>query len=173
MTGQGPGSPQSETDRGRPSAIRRVLDALPHAFGRGRQPPETMGDRPISSFEEAERAAFRSSTAATPGAFAGSAVATGSVNDRPPTLMGDPLARFPAKPEAIRATVARSESIPAASPPSAEPIPDPTPADNAGTRTRRQPGETAPESLLRAPSGAVSVADDFFDGLVRRVEGDR
>lgn len=37
---------------------------------------------------------------------------------------------------------------------------------------RPQIGETAPESL-RTPASVTSVADDFFDGLIRRVEGDR
>jgi hypothetical protein len=34
-------------------------------------------------------------------------------------------------------------------------------------------GETAPGFLLETPTGVVKVADDFFDGLVRRVERDR
>jgi hypothetical protein len=38
---------------------------------------------------------------------------------------------------------------------------------------RRQPGETAPGSLLRTPSNVTLVADEFFDSLIRRVESDR
>ena len=38
---------------------------------------------------------------------------------------------------------------------------------------RHQPGDTAPDSLLQAPTSVVAVADDFFDGLVRQIEGDR
>jgi hypothetical protein len=38
---------------------------------------------------------------------------------------------------------------------------------------RRQPGETAPDFLLRTPTNVAPVADDFFDGIIRRVEGDR
>ena len=37
---------------------------------------------------------------------------------------------------------------------------------------RPQLGETAPGSP-RTPASVTSVADDFFDGLIRRVEGDR
>lgn len=53
-----------------------------------------------------------------------------------------------------------------------------TPAGLAATvhseRHHRQPaGDTAPDFLLRTPSGVLPVADDFFDGLIRRVEGDR
>lgn len=39
-------------------------------------------------------------------------------------------------------------------------------------RRRPQLGDTVPESL-RTPASVTSVADDFFDGLIRRVEGDR
>ena len=36
-----------------------------------------------------------------------------------------------------------------------------------------QAGDTAPDFLLQAPPGVRPVADDFFHGLIRRVEGDR
>jgi len=52
--------------------------------------------------------------------------------------------------------------------PAAEP-PDGSPA----LSSRRQPGDTAPDFLLRTPPSVAPVADDFFDGLIRRVEGDR
>jgi hypothetical protein len=38
---------------------------------------------------------------------------------------------------------------------------------------RRQPGDTAPDFLLRAPTSVSPKADDFFDGLVQQVERDR
>jgi hypothetical protein len=41
------------------------------------------------------------------------------------------------------------------------------------TRPPRQAGDTAPDFLLRRSEGVAAVADDFFDSLVRRVEGDR
>ncbi len=37
----------------------------------------------------------------------------------------------------------------------------------------RQPGNTAPDFLLETPTSATLASDDFFDGLVRRVESDR
>lgn len=40
-------------------------------------------------------------------------------------------------------------------------------------RARNQAGASAPDHLLRKAANATRVADDFFDGLVRRVEGDR
>jgi hypothetical protein len=40
-------------------------------------------------------------------------------------------------------------------------------------RRRLRPGETAPDSLLEAPASVRLAADDFFDGLIRQLEGDR
>jgi hypothetical protein len=39
--------------------------------------------------------------------------------------------------------------------------------------TRRKASDTAPDFLLRTPASVAPVVDDFFDGLIRRVEGDR
>lgn len=36
-----------------------------------------------------------------------------------------------------------------------------------------QPRETAPDSPIRTPSSVTAVADEFFEGLIRRVESDR
>jgi hypothetical protein len=38
---------------------------------------------------------------------------------------------------------------------------------------REQLGYTSPDPLLRTRPGVDSVADDFFDSLIRRIEGDR
>jgi hypothetical protein len=38
---------------------------------------------------------------------------------------------------------------------------------------RGRPTHTSPDSMLRTPSGVDSIADDFFDSLIRRVEDDR
>jgi hypothetical protein len=66
--------------------------------------------------------------------------------------------------------------------PSPQNPPDDRPTGPAGTPSeptvaapyRRQPGDTtAPGSLLRTPSNVTLVADEFFDSLIRRAEGDR
>ena len=44
--------------------------------------------------------------------------------------------------------------------------------DGASARWRR-PGVTAPEEMLQPSASVAPAADDFFDGLVRRVEGNR
>ena len=181
----GSGSPAPEADAGRPSRIRRILGALRHPFRRGPRLPETMAHHEPVSFETAERDAFRASTSApTPEPSALLTVAARRATaDRSPVIPADPIARTPAsppagqsvaaKPEAIRATVARTEGTRDATPSSTEVIPSSIAPEVTSTPHRRQAGETAPESLLRAPAGAASIADDFFDALVRRVEGDR
>jgi len=47
------------------------------------------------------------------------------------------------------------------------------PEESPAPPRRRQPGDTAPGFLLRTPTSVTRVADDFFDDLIRRVEGDR
>jgi hypothetical protein len=191
----GSDSPSPEGHGERPGPLRRILRTLRHPFGGG-SALETPAHPDITSFEEAERAAFLASTMGPPaGEPAGSAPATEPAADRspvgtiarasggagrPPEAPSHPDPAVPSAglaaaptPEAIRATVARAQAVGTDMPSSAEPIPSSTAPDLRGSRTRRQPGETAPESLLRAPAAAATVADDFFDGLVRRVEGDR
>jgi len=169
-----------------------------HPFGGGSTSLKTPAHPDISSFEDAERAAYQASTMAPPaGVPAGLAPAPEPPADRSPLEVG-PIARSGARtdrlpagtgrpdpavrpaasaaapqPEVVGATVAHDEDVGAGKPSSTEPNPKSTAADVPGAHTRRQPGETAPESLLRAPAAAASVVDDFFDGLVRRVEGDR
>jgi hypothetical protein len=61
---------------------------------------------------------------------------------------------------------------------SAAPAPEPSMAsptaeDDPGAELHREPGDTAPDFLLRPPASVTPVADDFFNGLIRRVERDR
>ena len=52
-------------------------------------------------------------------------------------------------------------------------VPTPDPASAAAPRLPRAPGDTAPDFMLRAPAIVTPVADDFFDGLIRQVDGER
>jgi hypothetical protein len=52
-------------------------------------------------------------------------------------------------------------------------LPGQAPEPASAAPQRRQPGDTAPGSLLRTPSSVAPVADEFFDSLIRRVESDR
>jgi hypothetical protein len=42
-----------------------------------------------------------------------------------------------------------------------------------GRQRRRQSGSSSPAHLLQTPANVAPVVDDFLDGLIRRVEGDR
>lgn len=99
----------------------------------------------------------------------------------PPTArsVGAPTSATPTAP----APVATPAAVPArvsawATPPiqpaeqSAAPVGE-APEESPAPPRRRQPGKTAPDFLLRAPTSVTRVADDFFDGLIRRDEGDR
>jgi hypothetical protein len=46
-------------------------------------------------------------------------------------------------------------------------------ASAAAPRPPRAPGDTAPDFMLRAPASVTTMADDFFDGLIRPVDGER
>ena len=157
----------------------RLITTLRDTFGRGERYPGKATPA-FSSFEEAERAAYRASTTA-PGAAA-PAPRTPPAQDIPigmdhPEGWRGAIARPAGQtattgPETISAAEARLDEIhPAAS--SAESIPSTTGVEAPGVRTRRRPSDTAPELLLRTPPGAAAVAADFFDALIRRVEGDR
>jgi hypothetical protein len=61
---------------------------------------------------------------------------------------------------------------PAAALPAAEQAAEPAVAEPRTRRRRRRAGETAPDDLLHPPTSVESAANDFFDGLVRRVNGD-
>ena len=49
----------------------------------------------------------------------------------------------------------------------------PNTASAAAPRSPRAPGDTAPDFMLRAPASVIPMADDFFDGLIRQVDGER
>jgi hypothetical protein len=118
-----------------------------------------------AAFEKAAREAFRASM--TPEARKPSRPETHKPfapvpsSESPGTVSGAvrPAGTVVAPTAPPAATVIESvQEAPAAGPPGREP--------------RRHAGDTAPDFLLRTPR-TTPVADDFFDGLIRRVEGDR
>lgn len=73
----------------------------------------------------------------------------------------------------VSARAVRSSSAPTrVFTPAPEPAPEPASVEPPELQHRTEAGATAPDHLLRAPTSVASVADDFFDGLIRRVEGD-
>ncbi len=123
-----------------------------------------------AAYDEAAREAFRVGTTreaprpVAPAPTAESPVST-SVAAPPTASVSAPTASV-AAPRVAWVPAPRAS----AAAPEAEPAREPAAAKEPA---RRQAGETAPGSLLRTPPSVTSVADDFFDGLIRRVEGDR
>ena len=87
-----------------------------------------------------------------------------------PLPPADPPAPSPAA--AHERSTASATTVPAVTATSA-PAPRPEATTRPAKRRRSQPGETAPEFLLRTPTSVAPVADDFFEDLARRVEADR
>jgi hypothetical protein len=108
-----------------------------------------------AAFQEAARESFRTGT--TLGAR--KRLATVPLTESPASLSG-----------AVRPTVSVSAPTAPAVAPAAGPEREPAVIEGPA---RRQAGDTAPGFLLRTPTSVTPVADDFFDGLVRSVEGDR
>ena len=138
------------------AAVRgRLAQLLPRRGARS-------GARQAAEFDVAARNAYESALKLEAGAPLSpeppAAGSSGASTTEPPTV----AAPGPTTPDAAEPTAA-AEPRPPAEPPE-EPL---APA------RRRQPGEAALDFLLRTPTNVAPVADDFFDGLVRRVEGDR
>jgi hypothetical protein len=57
--------------------------------------------------------------------------------------------------------------------PEVGPFARPVTIEQPSHRPRRETGDTAPDHLLLPPTTVDSTADDFFGGLIRRIEGDR
>jgi hypothetical protein len=123
---------------------------------------------------------------ATPAAVPAPAAGPFSLPTTPAATATTAPASEPTTPDAASATAPEPEAAARASawttPPrlpaeqSATPggeRPAQSPEESPAPPHRRQPGETAPDFLLRTPPNVAPVADDFFDGIIRRVEGDR
>lgn len=150
--------------RSRASALERLAGLMPGVAAR-------IDPAEAAAYEEAAREAFRAATTLetakplAPASTAGSPASTsGAVR---------PVAPVSARttPTATPATEPAQEPAPAT--PAAEPAPEPVTAERPARRSRRQAGEIALDHLLRPPESVDSAANDFFDGLVRRVQGDR
>jgi hypothetical protein len=129
------------------------------------------GSTEAADFEASERAAYRSALEFWGG----------------PPLVPAPLKRSPRTPDPrpSRAPTTEPEDVTDAAPderrsawatppgPETEETVRPPEAGSPAARRRPLPGETAPDSLLEAPASVSLAADDFFDRLIRRVEGDR
>jgi hypothetical protein len=117
----------------------------------------SIGRRDAGAFHEAVRAAYKADTPID----APRPIGPAETAESPPSgLRPAP----PIRPDVVpdhRTTIRPVEpALPAAV---AEPDPERRPVVDP----------TAPESTLRTPISVTSVAEDFFESLIRRVEGDR
>ncbi len=156
------------------AGLRRLVRLIPGVGAR-------IERAEAAAYEEAARQAFRAGTSidaprpvAPPTAVVPqSELVThplGSLAARPADLKSEPPKWEPGVTGAVAAVSADVGQTPA---PKARPADEPAVAERSARRNRRRAGETAPDHLLRSPTGGTPVVDDFFDGLIRRVMGDR
>jgi hypothetical protein len=126
-------------------------------------------DRDAAAYEEAAREAFKAGTPTDVPSSAPSVDVAGSRDARTPGRLAEAARRE-------EATTAKRPGSLGSDPTEEAPGLAVTPADEPSMQDRR-PDLKAPEAagpatdLLRAPTSVTPVADDFFDGLIRRVEG--
>ena len=125
--------------------------------------PGRFGQAEAVAYEEAARAAFRAGTPLDSpdviprGSSEPVARPTGVLTE--PGVADSTGAASTPPTDALESEVAWAERLAA--------------EDRLPGRNRRRADSSAPDYLLRTPTSVTPVADDFFDGLIRRVEGDR
>ena len=150
--------PEPNEPTGLRATGRRLLARLVPRFGEG------IGAAEAAEFDAAARHAYQAALSL----------------DMSSLAPASPLSRPADPPGPVPEPAAATDASTWATLPSPQTPPDDRPTGPAGapsapvsaTPYARQPGETAPGSLLRAPSNVTLVADEFFDSLIRRVESD-
>ena len=140
--------------RPRATALHRLARLIPGVASR-------IDRAEATEYEEATRKAFRAGTSLqSPKLFA------------PPRVVESPgLKLGAARPGAFISAPPAPPAPPAT--PAIEPARQPADVEPPARGHGGQAGETAPDFLLRTPKSVIPIADDFFDGLIRRIEGDR
>ena len=162
------------------AAARGVLARL--VPGRGARTAASQAAEFDAAARNAYQSALKLETAAPLAPAQPAAHSAGAPTSAPPAAPA-PVAIPTSAPPAAPAPVATPAAVPArasawATPPiqpaeqSAAPVGG-APEESPAPSRRRQPGDTAPDFPLRTPTSVTRVADDFFDGIIRRVEGDR
>jgi hypothetical protein len=155
-------SPDSRQSTGWRGAARRLIARLKPGGGTG------IGVTEAAEFDAAARQAFQAALKLD--ARSNLDAPTPRVPASPPSHVieaGGP-APAPAAVVDTKALATANQSLENLAAPTVE-----SPEKAVVAPRREQPGDRAPDSLLRAPSSVTSVADDFFDSLPRRVESDR
>ena len=161
---------------GRPAAAVRLRRAFSLRFLVGHI--ERMAARVDSAetvaYQKAAREAFRAGTLLN----APKHVAPTSSAEFPASPAGRPLGLVAGRVSVQAEPIAKGPGAVMTRPMDETLESEATPADQPSNKDRlhdlnlRQVGVSAPD-LLRTPRSVTPVADDFFDGLIRRVEGDR
>jgi hypothetical protein len=150
--------PAPDSPSGLRSAGRRLLARLVPRFGEG------IGATEAAEFDAAARQAYQAALKLDMGSRAPAAPLSRPTDA--PGPVPEPLATA----EAEAPVWATRPSLPKVR---LVDLPGRAPEPEGAAPHRRQPGDTAPGSLLRTPSNVTPVADEFFDSLIRRVESDR
>ena len=135
--------------------------------------PGRIDPEDAAAYDEAAREAFRAGTtlgALRPFAADASPEPSSSTSG---AARPDPWVSAPTASPAAAGVARVSAPTPPAPASAGELARERAAAGRPARRPRHQAGETAPESLLRTPTSVVPIADDFFDSILRRVEGDR
>jgi hypothetical protein len=98
------------------------------------------------------------------------AAAPGSPSTHSPRSLAAPATALAERGAAIAATSGSPSSDQTLEP--AAPAEGATAEAQAAGQARDKPAPAAESDLLRAPTNVAHIADDFFAGLIRRVEGD-
>jgi hypothetical protein len=150
--------PAPDEPSGLREAGRRLLGRLVPRFGEG------IGATEAAEFDAAARQAYQAALKV-------------DLGSRAPDLGPSSPADAPAPVPEPAATAEAEGSLWATRPSLLDvrlaDLPGQAPEPASAAPQRRQPGDTAPGSLLRTPSSVAPVADEFFDSLIRRVESDR
>jgi hypothetical protein len=140
-----------------------------------------QGARRAAEFDAAARDAYRTALKIETAAALAPAAHVPPAADEPASARPVAPDAEPAAVQTTSSTVAEPTAVDHASrwasPPGLQDRPVPPrrePDDSIPAQPRRRKrGETAPESMLRTPPDVAPVADDFFDSIMRQVEGDR
>jgi hypothetical protein len=151
-------APAPDEPSGLRSAGRRLLGRLVPRFGEG------IGATEAAEFDAAARQAYQAALKLDLGSRAPAS---------PPSQPPDGPDPVPEPLETAEAEAPIWATRPSLLDVRLADLPGQAPEPASAAPQRRQPGGTAPGSLLRTPSSVAPVADEFFDSLIRRVESDR
>ena len=164
--------PVDDASTGLAVAVRRARAFSP--LGPLRRLLSRLDPGDAAAYEEAAREAFKAGTPTDAGKPAPSVEAADFAGSRDVRLPGS----FGERVRRQGTTTGKRPGRPGSQPTEEPPEPGGATADEPATENRPPEGNSrdaadAATDPLRTPRSVTPVADDFFDGLIRRVEGKR